>query len=129
MQTIYIVFICAASLFVVLFLVYVIRACIARRNYLIRQRNIKQAYSDSNLAKMEYDVAVYDDEINNADSSDTKDKTTSEGKEADVNKEDKSDDSAESQSDDSADSDETEALFEKVDNEGMEEITGNFKGD
>lgn len=85
-----------------------------------------QIYADSNLAKMEYDVAVYDDEINNAGNSESKAETESGEEDSDDGQKDQSGDLAESETDDS---DGTEALFEKVDNEGMEEITGNFKGD
>lgn len=129
MQTIYIVMIFAASLFAVLLLAYIIYACYTKRLNSRKLAELEKAYSDKNLAKMEYDVAVYDEETRNI----LDPKPVTQVTMDEVIKKDKADSDDDKKSDDSGNkeqqSDGEEAIFSKVDNEGMEEITGNFKGD
>ncbi|HIU80293.1 MAG TPA: hypothetical protein IAC67_05195 [Candidatus Coproplasma excrementipullorum] len=117
MQPVYIVMICAAALFALLLLAYFKHAENAKKLNERKEEELQKVYSDKNLAKMEYDVAVYDEETRkllspHADSQVTMDEVI----EKDDGKEEEKPSAG-------------EILFGKVDDEGMEEITGNFKGD
>ncbi len=60
MEPMYVVLICAGGVFALFFIFYLIYAI---ESYKIRTRNeiaLKDAYSEKNLTKMEYDVAFYD---------------------------------------------------------------------
>lgn len=118
MQPVYIVMICAAGLFVLLLFAYFMTARNAKKLSESKEEELERAYSDENLAKMEYDVAVYDEETRKlmsprADSQVTMDEVVG------------SDGGGAQEAKPSAE----EILFGKVDDEGVEEITGNFKGD
>lgn len=116
--------ICAAGLFALLLLAYFLKADAAKKFEQRKREDLQKAYADKNLAKMEYDVAVYDEETRKlmnpkTDSQVTMDevvKTSSEEDEKKPEPEEKKLSAG-------------EILFGKVDGEGMEEITGNFKGD
>ena len=115
MEPVYIVMICSAALFALLLLAYFMRADVQRKLAERKEEELEKAYSDENLKKMEYDVAVYDEETRKklrpaADSQVTMDEVLTEDKA-------KEQPSAK------------EILFGKVDGEGMEEIKGDFKGD
>ena len=62
MEPVYIVMICAAALFALLLLAYFMRADVQRKLAERKEEELEKAYSDENLKKMEYDVAVYDEE-------------------------------------------------------------------
>ena len=117
MQPIYIVMICAAALFTILLIAYILQADYAKKINMQKEESLEKTYSDKNLAKMEYDVAMYDEETRKllnpqSDSQVTMDEV--------IEKDDGKDEDKPSAE---------EILFGKVDDEGMEEITGNFKGD
>ncbi len=113
----------AAGLFALLLLAYFMNADAAKKNARRKSEELEKAYSDKNLAKMEYDVAVYDDETRKLmDRSRSEAQVTIDDVIVDEKK------SAAPSADDVKPS-AGEILFGKVDGEGVEEITGNFKGD
>lgn len=109
--------ICSAVLFMLLLLAYFIYADNTRKNNERKEYELEKAYSDKNLAKMEYDVAVYDDEV--------RDVTEARSVHQDKQEENAEQEGGSQEHKPTAE----EILFGKVDDEGMEEITGNFKGD
>ncbi len=118
MEPVYIVMICSACVFAALLLIYFLYSDKAKKEAARKQEELERAYSDKNLAKMEYDVAVYDEEtrklMQHGNSQVTMDEVMSDGEES---------------SEDEVHLAAEDALFEKMDSEGMEEITGNFKAD
>lgn len=124
MQPIYIVMICAAGLFALLLLAYFMKADANKKFEQRKNEDLRKAYADKNLSKMEYDVACYDEETKrllhpDADSQVTMEEVI-EPKEGEEKKSDAPEEKKPSAE---------EILFGKVDGEGMEEITGNFKGE
>ena len=109
----------AAVLFVILVAAYFMYADKMKKINETKAEELKKAYSDKNLAKMEYDVAVYDEE--------TRKLLTHEKSESQVTMDEIVPDEKERASDAVLSSE--DALFGKVDDEGMEEITGTYKGD
>ncbi len=90
------------GVFVLVLLAFlIVYICSVNRNAK-QMRELQMMYIDKNLVKMDYDFAIYDDEAE-----------TSESVVADVAE------SGEEASDD--------VVFGKVDTEGLEEITGNYK--
>lgn len=115
MEACYIVMICSAVVFVGLFALFIVLTVKKRRREEAERSALEAAYADKNLAKMEYDIAFYDDEtyrlmhrggqvtmdeviVNNSADAEEKKQPSSEG-----------------------------AIFTKIDSEGVEEITGRFK--
>lgn len=104
----YIIIIVVASLFLLLFLINIIVTVRRNKREEKRRQEIEKMYSDKNLATMDYDCAVYDEETEKlirskqaADGQITIEdviKTSSDGK-----------------------------VFQTVEKEGLEEITGNYK--
>ena len=119
MQPIHIVMILAAVLFVILVAAYFMYADKMKKINETKAEELKKTYSDKNLAKMEYDVAVYDEE--------TRKLLTHEKSESQVTMDEIVPDEKERASDAVLSSE--DALFGKGDDEGMEEITGTYKGD
>lgn len=110
MEVKYIIAIACGSLFLLLFLIYIIVS--ARRKKIeanLRQR-LEQMYGDKNLVKMEYDFVVYDEETEKLVS--TKLQESGQMSINDI------DPSALSSADD--------AVFQTVDTDGIEEIVGNY---
>ena len=96
-----------------------------------KEQALRRVYADKNLAKMEYDVAVYDEETRKILDSGEGRHVSAEVQPA-KNAEKKSveaENSLSESSEDGEEEDQSEVKFAKVDNEGMEEITGTFDGD
>lgn len=96
--------------FVLLCLIFMIYALYKRSVYRRRQAELTKWYTDENLAKMEYDFAVYDEETERlleGEAYAADEQVTIE----DVLSEDPP----------------SEEVFGKVDGESIEEITGNYK--
>ncbi|MDE7453621.1 MAG: hypothetical protein K2N22_04355 [Clostridia bacterium] len=107
MEPQYIVAIIAGSIFLVLILVYIILKIIRDKRALKERARISEVYSDENLAKMDYDFAVYDEELSELLGEGAKrEGHTTIDEELDTP---------------------LEEVFAKVDSEGMEEITGNYQ--
>ena len=115
MEACYIVMICSAVVFAVLVGLFIIMTVKRRRKEEEAKSVLENAYADKNLAKMEYDIAFYDDEtyrLMRGNSQVTMDEIISDNaSEAGADKQP----SAEG------------AIFAKIDSEGVEEITGRFK--
>lgn len=117
MEPVYILMICAGGVFALLLLIY---ALYFREQKMKEERNrerIEEAYSDEHITKMEYDLAFYDEEtrkiLNGAPLEQvTIDELLNSNKQT-VEAETKKTD---------------EAIFNKIENEGVEEITGKYKG-
>lgn len=108
--------ICSGVLFALLLMAYFMHADNTKKLGERKAIELEKAYSDKNLTKMEYDVAVYDEEVHEpAEAGSHTENGT--GKPEDEEEAGERKAAAE------------EILFGKVDDEGMEEITGNFKGD
>lgn len=112
--------ICAGGVFVVLLLSYLVYYFGKRKKLKQKEYELSVAYSDENLTKMEYDLAFYDEEIHKLlrqaepASQVTIDEVIGQaGTPAEETVRKKTDD----------------AIFTKIGNEGVEEITGNFKRD
>ena len=111
MEVKYLIAIVSGSLFLLLFLIYII--CAARRKKLEanQRQRLEQMYADKNLVKMEYDFVVYDEETEKLVA--TKLQESGQMSFNDI------DPSAMPSSDD--------AVFQTVDTDGIEEIVGNYK--
>jgi hypothetical protein len=111
-----ILLICAGGVFVLLFLAFIITALRASKIKKESDEAIKRSYMGDNLRKMEYDLAMYDEDkhrpAKNGDSQMTIEEVLA-------------NQAKNPEADSSAGSD--DALFKKVENEGVEEITGDFK--
>ncbi|MCD8373174.1 MAG: hypothetical protein LUD27_07735 [Clostridia bacterium] len=118
MEPIYVVAITVGAVFLVLLGVCLISYLRRREAAKDLKEELDETYSDPDLAKMEYDIAYYDEEIQsriNAMNQKRDEQVTIE----DVMR----GTSAPSVSP------EQEAIFAKIDDEGMEEISGNYKPD
>ncbi len=111
MEPIYIVAICAGGVFFAVFLLFVIITSRRSKREEMLQNHLDEVYADKNIAKMEYDFAVYDEETSRMLSQNAED-------EQQVTIYDVLKDGATGDAD---------GLFGKIDSEGMEEITGNYK--
>ncbi|MCI8734566.1 MAG: hypothetical protein HFE40_03320 [Clostridia bacterium] len=107
----YIVVIACGSLFLLLFLVYIILSVRRKKREAQNKQRLEQMYSDKNLVKMEYDFVVYDEETEKLVAS----KTQEDGQ------------MSISDIDPTAMPVSDNAVFQKVDTEGLEEIVGNYK--
>ena len=87
-----------------------------------KEQALRRVYADKNLAKMEYDVAVYDEETR-------KILDSGEGRHVSAEVQPAKNADKKSVEADGEEEDQSEAKFAKVDSEGMEEITGTFDGD
>jgi hypothetical protein len=114
MKPIYIVLICAASIFLVLFIIYLIIAIRGSRYARKNMDAIKEHYQGGNLRKMEYDYASYDEFANPAVESEEDGQVTIE-------------EVLDSASSVSSGSKSDEEIFGKVESDGVEEIKGNYK--
>lgn len=110
MELPYILTIAVCSLFVLLFLIYLIVYFRGRYEHNRRMTEIEQMYADKNLAKMDYDSAVYDEETEKLLAM-----RQSEAGQMTI-------DDVMKQVAVAA----NESVFQKVDTEGVEEITGNY---
>ena len=107
--------ICSAVVFAGLVILFIYMTVKRRRREEEAEFELEQAYSDKNLAKMEYDIAFYDEEtyrLMRGNSQVTMDEIMSDSA---------SDANAEKPSVPEG------AIFTKIDTEGVEEITGKFK--
>ena len=109
----YIVAIVTGGIFLILFIVFIIIFAHKRKTEARLQARLEQEYSDENLAKMEYDFAVYDEETAKILSG-AVEKPVTQVSIYDVLSEDLA---------------QPEEVFGKIESEGMEEITGNYKPD
>jgi hypothetical protein len=114
MKPIYIVLICAAGLFFILFLIYLIYAFNRKNNEERKINALRANYQSGNLRKMEYDYASYDEVMKNSTDPQEADQVTIDEVIA-----------QNQQNGSSSSSDED--IFGKVENDGVEEIKGNFK--
>ena len=131
MDAIYILMICAGGLFFILLFSYFIYAYFTKRRNMRKEQALRRVYADKNLAKMEYDVAVYDEETRKILDSGEGRHVSAEvqpAKNADK-KSVEAENSLSESSEDGEEEDQSEVKFAKVDSEGMEEITGTFDGD
>lgn len=112
METKYIVTIVVCRTFVLLCLVYLIYALYLRKVRIRKQEEITKNYTDKNLAQMQYDFAVYDKETERML------ERGSEMPEEQVTIYDVLSDNK---------ADRKEEVFGKIEEEGIEEITGNYK--
>lgn len=114
MDTNEILLICAGSLFVLLLIIYIIVAIRKREKNIEEEVMLEAAYADKNLAKMEYDIAFYDvDMFDNQPQEPVRQQMTF-------------DDIQTEQQDDESEQAAEEAIFTRVDDEGVEEITGTY---
>ncbi len=111
MEPKYIVAITAGGIFLILFLVFIILAAHRQKVEKRLQERLDKEYSNENLAKMEYDFANYDDETVKMLSADSE-KSETQVTIYDVLSEELA---------------QPEEVFGKIESEGMEEITGNYK--
>ncbi len=122
--------ICAAALFALLLVIYFVHADAARKRNIDKQIELEKAYTDKNLAKMEYDVAVYDEDAVPAErhavavASAEEEKGENKAGEPAV-----AETARASETSPALKPSAGEILFGKVDDEGLEEITGDYKGD
>lgn len=113
MEPEYIVAISVGGLYLLIFFIYIIVACKKQKREKALNSRLAAAYSDEELVKMEYDFAVYDEETS---------RMLSGGKPAGERQVTIDDVLSGSEPDDAA-------VFGKIETEGMEEITGNYKPD
>lgn len=111
----YIVTIVACSLFLILFLIFIVVHFRRKKRNEELMRGIESAYADKNLVKMDYDCAVYDAETERliaakqqAGGQMTIDELMDGGEVSAVV---------------------DETVFKTVDTDGLEEITGNYEPD
>ena len=114
METKYIVAIVAGSVFLVLFLIFIILSVQTRKKENLQLLRLEQMYADKNLVKMYYDFLVYDESTEEVVFTAQLERAgqTSFGA-------DDSDDVPSSQG----------AMFQQVDADGLEEIVGTYKPD
>ncbi|MDE6585297.1 MAG: hypothetical protein K2K80_01270 [Clostridia bacterium] len=111
MEMPYILTIVVCSLFVLLFIIYVIVYVRKKNAQRRRMHEIEQMYADKNLAQMDYDSAVYDEETEKLLAMHQQD-------EGQISVDDTVKHAVAAAAD--------ETVFQKVDMEGVEEITGNY---
>jgi hypothetical protein len=109
----YITLICVGGVYILLFLIFVIDAINTKRYRKDKDKSLKESYKEENIRKMEYDLALYDEDERKPVAS----TTVYDGQVTIDEVLDKKTDDAEKSDD---------ALFTKVNTDGMEEITGNF---
>ncbi|MGN0814069.1 MAG: hypothetical protein ACI4MH_02410 [Candidatus Coproplasma sp.] len=117
MEPIYIIMICSGGVFLILLTAYILYYAKQRKIKLNERQRLLEAYSDDKITKMEYDLAFYDEETRRLLGGATEGQVTIE----DIL-------SSEKSSIEEATKKTDEAIFNKIENEGVEEITGNFKG-
>ena len=108
----YIIAIVTGGVFLILLLSFVIVYGVRRSNHKKFQKQLDEAYLGGNLAKMEYDFAAYDEETEKIL------ERLSAGAEKQVTIDDVLSDNKSALPED---------VFAKIDTEGLEEITGNYK--
>lgn len=111
MEPQYIVAIAAGSIFLLLFMIFIILSVYKHKAEARIQESLEKQYADENLAKMEYDFAVYDEETARMLSGEDN-KPVTQVSIYDVLSEDLA---------------QPEEVFGKIENDGLEEITGNYK--
>lgn len=110
-----ILLICAGALFLALLIAYIVIS--VRRNARRKEEAVmlSSAYTDGDIAKMEYDIAFYDVDMGDGTAKETPHHQMSI-------------DDIESGDDKAKDGEKAEdAILTRVDEEGVEEITGNYK--
>lgn len=108
--------ICSAVIFAALVGLFIFLTVKRRRKEEEAEKVLENAYADKNLAKMEYDIAFYDEEtyrLMRGNSQVTMDEIISDNASSEAGADNQP--SAEG------------AIFAKIDSEGVEEITGRFK--
>ncbi len=63
MDLVYIIAIVAGSLFLLLLLIFLCAYVNSRRKFNAKQNELRNMYADKNTPKMDYDFAVYDEEV------------------------------------------------------------------
>ncbi len=107
MEPQYIVAIISGSIFLILILIYIILKVIKNKRELKEKARLSEIYNDEDLAKMDYDFAVYDEESS---------ELLGEGAKREMH----------TTIDEELDTP-LEEVFAKIESEGMEEITGNYQ--
>lgn len=104
----------AGSVFLLLFLIFLILSAQTRKKLKLQRLRLEQMYADKNLVKMYYDFLVYDEETENIIFTAQMERSSQMGF-------------------GDADSDSIPAsqgsIFQTVDTDGLEEIVGNYKPD
>ena len=110
-----ILLICAGALFFALFIIYIVVS--VRRSARRKEEKImlSSAYTNGNVAKMEYDIAFYDVDMGDGAAKETPHHQMSID---DIQSTDRKTEDGEKAED---------AILTRVDDEGVEEITGNYK--
>ncbi len=109
----YIIAIAAGSLFLLLLFIFIIVVAEKKKKQNLLRQRFEQMYADKNLVKMEYDFLVYDEETEKLVAAQAE--STSQMTFSDI--------------DPSAMPDSSEAIFQTVDTDGLEEIVGSYKPD
>ncbi|MGN0818432.1 MAG: hypothetical protein ACI4L9_05615 [Candidatus Coproplasma sp.] len=117
MEPVYIVMICAGGVFLILLLAYFLVYTKQKKIKLRESQKLLEAYSNGKITKMDYDLAFYDEETRKLLGGATEGQVTIE----DIL-------SSDSASVEEVTKKTDEAIFNKIENEGVEEITGNYKG-
>ena len=111
MELKYILTIIGVSIFLIMFLVFVIFTSRSRKREAMLMESLEKMYADKNLAKMDYDFAVYDGELE-------KILAKRQMPDGQLTIDDFMDSSAPNPVD---------SVFQTVDTEGVEEIQGTYK--
>jgi Ca2+/Na+ antiporter len=119
METVYIMMICAAVIFILLIVAYILFSMQLKKAEQDKEQMLEEYYSAPNIPKMEYDLAFYDEDNGK---SPTDDKAADEQ----VTVEEVIENPAGSEQ---SSQNQNDAIFAKIDKEGVEEITGTFKRD
>lgn len=109
--------ICAGGLFIILLFAYILHYINQKKIDKLNRQRLNEAYSDKNITKMEYDLAFYDEETLRLLGRATEGQVTIDEV---LTVDGATVDAATKKTDD--------AIFNKIENEGVEEITGNYKG-
>ncbi len=109
----FIVVIAAGSLFLLLFLIFIIVSARTKKRLKLQRQRLEQMYADKNLVKMEYDFLVYDEETEKIFTAQMERSSQMSFNDVDPSSMPASDG----------------AIFQTVDTDGLEEIVGNYKPD
>lgn len=115
MESEHILLICAGGVFLITFLVYLFYAAKRMKERKAGNLHLREVYGSKNLQKMEYDHAFYDEDARGLVYSGEGQVTIDELIGSEATNRDRGGRQAE------------DLIFAKIENEGVEEITGNFK--
>ena len=109
----FIVAIAAGSLFLLLFLIFIIVSAQTKKRLKLQRQRLEQMYADKNLVKMEYDFLVYDEETEKIFAAQMEHSSQMSFNDVDPSSMPATEGS----------------IFQTVDTDGLEEIVGNYKPD